>query len=72
MDEPTQNDALSVALEPNKILTSFLVVDIEAVMSYIGNLKQNIPHLDPINVSKLPKVYEHTAEFITHIVNQCF
>ena len=54
------------------VLSSFHSIGIEAVLSYLRNTKKTFCPLDPANVSKLPKVFEHIAGLITNIINKCF
>lgn len=76
LDDASVGEELSVVLQPrhipNNVLSSFHSVEVDMISSYIRNLNKTFCPLDPINVSKLPRVYDHTVEFISKIINKCF
>ena len=57
---------------PNGILSSFHLVDVDTVLSHIRTLNKTSCLLDPIHTSRMCSVYVHTVSYITTIINKCF
>jgi len=76
LDQNPNDHDFSITYHPpvnsNIVLSSFHSIGIESVLSYLRCTNKTFCPLDPANVSKLPKVFEHIAGLITNIVNKCF
>ena len=76
LDQVPNDHDFSVTYHPpvnsNVVLSSFNPISIESVLSYLRGTKKTYCSLDPANVSKLQRVFEHIAGLITNIVNKCF
>ncbi|MCP4274572.1 MAG: hypothetical protein GY781_21820 [Gammaproteobacteria bacterium] len=76
LDETNMDDEFSVRLAPHYnprvVLSSFQQINVNDIRSYIANMNKTFCLLDPINVAKLPDVYNYTVEHISKIINKCF
>ena len=76
LDKLTINGGFLLTLVPHfdmgPVLSYFQPVGIVNVLNYVRATKKTFCQLDPINVSKIPLVFEKSATFIVEIINCYF